>query len=163
MSSEQCYCAFCKHQRRIYTKRHITPINMLLSLLAAFAIMMFLWQEFDPRVLIVFAFCLMVAEMFITIRWRVTLPCPHCGFDPVLYMRNPKKACEKVNTTIDLRRHQASRWLKGKNPMQNLTPRSRPSVKEELKLREASRVAEEMLSRQLSEEQKPTLMNSDSH
>ncbi|MEZ4872320.1 MAG: hypothetical protein R2827_08755 [Bdellovibrionales bacterium] len=135
MQSERCYCAFCKHERRVYTKKHISFVNFLLSILASATLMFAIWQSFDARVVILFALSLIVAEIFITIRWRVTLPCPHCGFDPILYVRDPKKACEKVNNTIGLRRQQSNYLMRGKNPTQYLARRSKPSVKEELERR----------------------------
>ena len=28
--------------------------------------------------------------------WKAYLPCPQCGFDPVLYLQDNKKAAQKV-------------------------------------------------------------------
>jgi len=35
----------------------------------------------------------------------VNIVCNHCGFDPVLYVRNPEKAAEKVNRKLQERKN----------------------------------------------------------
>ncbi len=45
----------------------------------------------------------MIAEAFIKIRWRVHMVCRSCGFDPVVYVKNPKKAAEMVTEYMDRR------------------------------------------------------------
>ncbi len=58
--------------------------------------MLAFWQSFDGRVFLLFALNLTVAEAFVQIRWRLSLSCHHCGFDPVLYVQSPEKAAQKV-------------------------------------------------------------------
>ncbi len=62
------------------------------------------WSAFDPRVLVIFAVSLAITEIFIQIRWRLSVPCKQCGFDPVQYVKDPEKAVEKVTTHLQQRR-----------------------------------------------------------
>lgn len=64
---------------------------------------MALWGTFDPRVLFIFVVCLSVAEVFVQVRWRMGLRCQHCGFDPVVYMRDPKRAARLVRAQFEQR------------------------------------------------------------
>ena len=66
--------------------------------------MMFaVFQEFDPRVLLIFVAFLAIAEIFVQFRWRLTIVCKHCGFDPVLYLKDSEKAVAKVKLRLDQR------------------------------------------------------------
>lgn len=99
-----CFCAFCKSPRRIYRKKNISLVNILGSALAAAVVMFAIWQQYDPRVMIAFVICLAVSEVFVKIRWRLSVVCRQCGFDPVLYLKKPELAAEKVKIQLDLRK-----------------------------------------------------------
>jgi hypothetical protein len=94
--SSRCYCAFCKSERVVYLKKHLAPIDAALAGVGAVLVMLLIWQDFDPRVLIFFGMGLVLTELFIMLRWRTSINCRKCGFDPVLYKRDPAKAAEKV-------------------------------------------------------------------
>lgn len=79
-------------------------MNVLGSVLASVVVMFALWQEFDPRVTVVFVVCLAFAEVFVKIRWRLSVVCRVCGFDPVLYLKDPNTAAEKVKAQLDMRK-----------------------------------------------------------
>lgn len=99
-----CFCAFCKSRRRIYRKKSISFMNTIASTLAAMVLMFAIWQQYDPRVMIVFVVCLAISEVFVKIRWRLSVVCRQCGFDPVLYVKQPELALEKVKAQLDLRK-----------------------------------------------------------
>lgn len=101
---QNCYCAFCKSPRRIYRKKNISFLNVIASALASFVVMFVLWQEYDPRVIVVWVICLAISEVFIKIRWRLSVVCRQCGFDPVLYTKQPELAAQKVKEQLELRR-----------------------------------------------------------
>lgn len=46
----------------------------------------------------------MLAEAFVKIRWRMHMTCRSCGFDPVLYVKNPQKAAGLVKEFLDRRK-----------------------------------------------------------
>lgn len=100
-----CFCAFCKSRRRIYRKKSISFINFIAGALASVVLMFAIWQQYDPRVMIVFVVCLAISEVFVKIRWRLSVVCRQCGFDPVLYVKQPDMALQKVKVQLDLRKH----------------------------------------------------------
>jgi hypothetical protein len=99
-----CYCAFCKTPRNIYRKKNIGVMNVLASAMAAVVIMFAIWQEYDPRALIAFVVCLAISEIFVQIRWRLSVVCRACGFDPIMYVKDPQAAAEKVKVQLDRRK-----------------------------------------------------------
>lgn len=98
-----CYCAFCKSPRRIYRKKSISFLNIIGSALAAVVFMFVLWQQYDPRAIIAFVVCLAISEVFVKIRWRSSVVRRQCGFDPVLYLKDPETAAAKVKDQLVVR------------------------------------------------------------
>lgn len=107
----EAFCAFCKTKRKIYRKRRVGFMDLLASALAAVVVMGFIFQEFDPRVFLIFVGFLALSETFIQMRWRMNIVCPHCDFDPVLYAKSPEKAAEKVTRKLDQRRNDPATLL----------------------------------------------------
>lgn len=117
--SEKIYCAFCRIERNAYTKRSINFKNILLVLLASCLLMVVFWQSFDPKVFILFSVFLFLSEVFIQIRWRLSVTCPYCGFDPVVYVKDKEKASQKVK--LQLKRIKEEKdILMPKNPFKYL-------------------------------------------
>lgn len=102
--SKRCYCAFCRSIRTVYSKRHVSMVDIFLAAFSSVLLSLAIWQDFDPRAVIFFALGLGFAEIFIAIRWRFSIACPHCGFDPVIYKKNPVLAAERVKRFMDQRR-----------------------------------------------------------
>jgi hypothetical protein len=88
----------------VYRKRHISALDAFLAAITSLLMSFVIWQTFDPRAALFFAFCLGIGEMFILLRWRLSIACPHCGFDPVLYKKNREAAAERVKTHMRNRR-----------------------------------------------------------
>jgi hypothetical protein len=105
-----CYCAFCRSPRRIYRKKNISFLNIVASIFASLIFMLVMWRGFDPRVCIAVVVCLGIAEVFVKIRWRLSVVCRQCGFDPVLYKKDPSEAALKVRAQLEVRR-QDPRYL----------------------------------------------------
>jgi len=103
-SSNRCFCAFCKTERIIYRKRHLSALDAFLAVGAAFMMMLVIWQDFDPRVLVFIALALVSTEAFVMTRWRLAISCRHCGFDPALYRRDREHAARKVKEHMARRR-----------------------------------------------------------
>jgi len=61
-------------------------------------------QDFDPRAVVYFIVALALGELFVIFRWRLSIACPRCGFDPVLYKKAPERAAARVKRFLDLRR-----------------------------------------------------------
>ncbi len=104
-SSVECFCAFCRTERIVYLKRHVSVVDVLLGLLSGLLLMLLVWQDFDARFLIFFAMSVICAEVFVLVRGRLSMPCPHCGFDPWVYKKDPAKAAARVKTFLDVRKN----------------------------------------------------------
>lgn len=78
--------------------------------------MLIVWQEPDPRVFMVFVLCLAVTEIFVQVRWRVSIACPHCGFNPVLYIKDPERAAARVNEFFEVKKQDSAFFL-STNPL----------------------------------------------
>ncbi len=92
----RCFCAFCKAERRIYTKKHVGLTNVLAAVLLSSAVTFVYWGELDPRGLMLFGLMILGSEVLIYLRWRTSLVCSLCGFDPLIYKRSPAEAAERV-------------------------------------------------------------------
>lgn len=101
---DQCYCAFCKSERKLYTKRSVSFVNFFWAAMGSVAIMYSIWGKFDPRVVFIWVLFLAIAETFLQLRWRLTIACRECGFDPVQYLRDPQLAAAKVKAHLERRK-----------------------------------------------------------
>ncbi|MCC6278567.1 MAG: hypothetical protein IT289_11695 [Oligoflexia bacterium] len=129
MTKVSTYCAFCRLPRSIYRKKGVNWVNVLQALGLACGSSYLIWRELDPRAMIIFVGSLAVMEIFILLRTRSEIECPHCGFDPVLYKRDPAKACEKVKLSIEARKEDPNVWLARRPPLR-LPKRKRSSTRE---------------------------------
>jgi hypothetical protein len=93
---EQRYCAFCGSRRRVYVKKHIDLTNVGAMILLAAGITHVVFGSADPRGLAVFGLLCATGEAFIYLRWRSSIVCRLCGFDPVIYKRSPRQASDQV-------------------------------------------------------------------
>jgi len=98
------YCAFCRSRKIFYSKKSLGVFDIIILSGLAITIMYLALQSFDPRVVIFFVLALISAETMIHFRWRLSLVCQQCGFDPILYKRAPEKAALKVKARLDLRK-----------------------------------------------------------
>jgi len=114
---QKCYCAFCKTPRVIFRKRKVNLFNFVAAIFGAAVAMYALWQQFDPRVVILFVAFLALGEAFVQVRWRLNLVCKECGFDPILYLRDPNKASEKVKNHLERRKQDPVSLLKPALPI----------------------------------------------
>ncbi len=94
--SQRCYCAFCRTERTVYRKKHLSGVDVALAALGTVLMMLLFFQDFDPRGLLFFAVAVAATEGFIVLRWRISINCSKCGFDPILYKKDPSRAADKV-------------------------------------------------------------------
>ncbi len=95
-SSKKCFCAFCRSERVVYRKRHISLFDVFTSIIVSLLLSFIVWQDFDPRLVVFFAMSVAISELFVVFRWRFSIACPKCGFDPVLYRKKPELAALRV-------------------------------------------------------------------
>ena len=117
---QKIFCAFCRLERRVYTKKSIDWTNVLLAFVAASLMMFILWQGPDARMIIFFVLFLACAEVFIRIRWRMSLPCQHCGFDPLLYKIDREETVRRVKAHLDQLKASGTYLMKSQNPFAHL-------------------------------------------
>ena len=98
-----CYCAFCKTIRKVYTRKNLTLIEIFGLLFLGAVLTFVIFRSFDPRGLIVIGILLLVGEVFSQLKWRGSMVCQNCGFDAVLYMRDPEHAGLKIKAFLEKR------------------------------------------------------------
>ena len=111
-SHKDCYCAFCKSERRVYLKKNISWLDTLGSALGALVVTFIVFQEVDPRGIFIFLAFLIIGEVFVKIRWRMSMTCRHCGFDPLLYLKDKELASNKVKAFLDKRKEDPTMLLR---------------------------------------------------
>lgn len=91
----------------MYVKRHLNWTDVgsctLLTALGSAAV----WRTIHPKSILILVTVLMLAEIIVQLRWRMSLPCPQCGFDPLLYQRNPDLAAKRVRQFFEQRKLRA--------------------------------------------------------
>lgn len=118
-----CYCAFCRSPKRVYLKRRAGVKNILLAGGISIGLMYFIWQDFNPMIFLFFLLSLMVSEAFLQFRWRISVTCRECGFDPVLYVKKPEIAAEKVRAHLERRKNDPASLLKTPLNLPKINPK----------------------------------------
>ena len=98
-----CYCAFCKNPRKVYAHKHLSLVGVLglvgFGVVTTYAV----FQSLDPRGLGIVGLYVVVGELFSQTKWRTSMICRNCGFDPVVYVRNPEQAGLKIKAFLERR------------------------------------------------------------
>jgi hypothetical protein len=121
---DQRFCAYCKTPRRVYVKKHVDLTNVLGVIVLAAVITQAYWGGADPRGLFVFCLLIMSGEVFVFLRWRASITCRLCGFDPVVYKRSPERAAALVNQFFKAQAENPQFWL-SKSPLLEVHRRMR--------------------------------------
>lgn len=101
---ESCFCAFCKNERKVFRKKRMSMQGIFASAVLSSLLSLVFWQRLDPKAMVFFVVGIVVTELAVNFRWRLGMTCPYCGFDPLLYKRSPKQACQKVVEFMDERK-----------------------------------------------------------
>lgn len=99
-SRRDCYCAFCGHKRKVYHLKKSALSHLLLSLLISILLMWAIWLTIEPKAIYIFIVVHCLTEFIVHFRWRVSLVCSQCGFDPLIYIRDKNKAAQKVKAYL---------------------------------------------------------------
>lgn len=102
-SRQLCFCAFCGQKRKIYSLKRANVTHFLLSLLISIMFMWSIWETVDPRGILIFIVVQVSIEIVVHFRWRLSITCKHCGFDPMIYLKDQNKAAEKVKNYLERR------------------------------------------------------------
>ncbi|OFZ83113.1 MAG: hypothetical protein A3K03_10110 [Bdellovibrionales bacterium RIFOXYD1_FULL_44_7] len=91
------FCPFCRAERRLpYNPRPGRLKHYIQVGLTAIVFTCVTWKWFQFKGLVSFLPFWAIFEIFYRTRVRVALSCPHCGFDPYLYLSDVKKAREEI-------------------------------------------------------------------
>lgn len=63
-----------------------------------------IWQRLEPRGILIFIVVQVCTEIVVHFRWRLSITCKHCGFDPVIYLKDQNRAAEKVKNYLERRK-----------------------------------------------------------
>jgi hypothetical protein len=80
------------------------------------------WGAPDPRGIMLFAMFIGIAEVFVYSRWRSSLVCKLCGFDPIVYKRNPEEAARLVRKFFE-EQQQDPRFHLSRSPLLEIQKR----------------------------------------
>lgn len=98
------FCAFCRSPKTYFKRKRIGVVNITVAFICAAAINYIFTHSIDFRVLVIFIAMLFIFELALQVRWRMSLICHECGFDPVIYKRNPELMSQMVKTKTDTRK-----------------------------------------------------------
>ena len=127
-TSQKILCAFCKLPHRIYGKNEVTIFDISVLLLVSGLFAFLIWGGPDVRSLLIFMSLAFILQVFVRVRWRESVKCPHCGFDPVLYKSNAGLAAQKVKTFLDNRRDNPQFMLKPQPQVEPIRVRTEKSL-----------------------------------
>jgi hypothetical protein len=63
-----------------------------------------IWQDFHWSSLFLFAALVLMTELTYQVRWRHSIKCKGCGFDPITYKQNPERAAAEVKLYLEQRK-----------------------------------------------------------
>ena len=102
-SRKSCYCAFCKTPRKVYTDKHLSYVEVLALVILSIIFTFAFYQNLDSRGLYFVVALLLIGESFSQFKWRASMICSNCGFDPVVYVRSPEQAGLKIKAFLEKR------------------------------------------------------------
>lgn len=108
----EVYCSFCSLPHKVYSKTHIGVSELLafsaISVVGSYAI----WQDFHWAGCVVFIALMVWGELIYRFRYRQSVKCKSCGFDPYIYKKAPEDAARIVKEFLENRHDNAAYLLK---------------------------------------------------
>lgn len=102
-SKTNCYCAFCKSTKRVAKHKNIRLPQFFACVVLAVVLTYLIFQKPDLKGLFFLIVLLVASELFYVLRWRSSVICSSCGFDPVLYRKDPSRAALQVKFQLEKR------------------------------------------------------------
>ncbi len=106
------YCTFCNLSQKIYSKKHISVLEILIFGSIGAIVSFLIWRDFHWAGPVIFSVLATVTELLHRMRWRQSIKCRHCGFDPVIYRANPELAASTVKAFLEQRKNDPLYLLK---------------------------------------------------
>lgn len=120
--SESRICVFCKLSHRVYLKKEVSIFDGLILMVVTGFMAFALWDGPDLRSMLIFMSLAFVMQVFLRVRYRESVKCPHCGFDPILYGQDHERAATKVKVFLEQRKDNPQYMLRAQ-------PRIKPLVR----------------------------------
>ena len=99
----ECLCAFCKTPRKVYKSKYLSMFSILGLIGLSLVLSEVIWDSLDPRGLVVLGIMMLVGELFSQAKWRKSMICQNCGFDLIVYKKNPELAGSKIKEFLQNR------------------------------------------------------------
>lgn len=112
MGRIQHYCAFCRNPKHYYAKSKIGFFGIFCIFLMSALFSYGFRRQVDEYLLYIFFGFLLLIEISVKLRFRLSLRCKECGFDPLLYKQSPQTACMNVRAFIEERNSHPENLLK---------------------------------------------------
>ncbi len=109
---QECYCAFCKTPRKVYFHKHLTLVEVVALVVFSLILTYSLYQSLELRGLYLTGGLLLVGEVFSQLKWRASMICRNCGFDPVVYVKDPEQAGLKIKAFLERRSESPAHLLR---------------------------------------------------
>lgn len=99
----KAFCAFCKLNVNVYKSKDLGIFDIAV-VFATVTLSAFQWfSDLKLIAIIFFPVIIFFMQFFIRMRWRESLKCTHCGFDPVKYKKNPSESARAVKEFLQMR------------------------------------------------------------
>jgi hypothetical protein len=108
--------------QKIYAKKHVNIFELFMFAGVGAIVTYLVWQDFHIAGAMIFVVLASAAEWVHRLRWRYSIKCKHCGFDPLLYKVNPEEAAKTVKAFLANRKKDPLYMLKPQ-------PRIKPIIK----------------------------------
>lgn len=109
---KSCYCAFCKTQRKVYLHKHLSILELIGLVFFGIVLTYVIFKNLDLGGLVIIGALLVIGELFVQTKWRTSMICSNCGFDPVVYVKSPEQAGLKIKAFLDKRSTSAGHLLR---------------------------------------------------
>lgn len=96
----------------MYANKHLRLIDVLALVGFGIVLTFTVFKSFDPRGLAIVGTLLIIGELFSQTKWRTAMICRNCGFDPVVYVRDPEQAGLKIKAFLERRSESPEHLLK---------------------------------------------------
>lgn len=90
------FCPLCRTTRTLASQPRLVPRHLLQVALTTIIFMLATWSWFEWKGIVAFVPFWAVFELVFRSRQRIALKCPHCGFDPYLYLVDIQQAREQI-------------------------------------------------------------------
>ncbi|MEI7974162.1 MAG: hypothetical protein WCH11_07330 [Bdellovibrio sp.] len=105
---EQIFCAFCRIPSRIYRTRSLGFRGLVGLTILSLSLGCLMFSGWLGRWPIWWTagsiFLILLTEIVVHLRWRTSVICRQCGFDPILYKKSPAQAAAQVKQRLENRK-----------------------------------------------------------